>query len=291
MVDVTDKSKSVEARLDNLSLIELIPFTEKSDVILSLLSNTEPLKIQEASMNQLWESEDPMIASHIVSNWKMLGPQTRRMASDFLLYKKNNHSALLTALENKDINIGEMNFDLERRRTLLWWTDDEDTKSRAEALFSDAGVVNRKEVIHNMKASLHLEGSSQNGSDLFDVLCGQCHLYKNQGNDVGPILTEINRKSKESLLYEILDPNAAVDTRYINHKVELQDGTIHIGVVESETDQSVVIKKLGGSTEIINKTNIKEFVSLGTSMMPEGLEANLDHQQMADLLTFLQQGI
>lgn len=288
---ISNNSNPLDSRLENLDLVEIMPFAKKSEVLFSLLSNTEALKMQEAAMNQLWEYDDPTIATHIISNWKSLGPQTRRMASDLLLYKEHNHSALLTALETKDINIGEMNFDLERRRTLLWWTDDEDTKSRAQALFSDAGVVNRKDVIHQMKAALDMEGSTQNGSELFEVLCGQCHLYKNQGNDVGPVLTEINRKSKESLLYEILDPNAAVDTRYINHKVELTNGTIHIGIVESETDKSVILKKLGGSNVNIDKSEIQQFVSLGSSMMPEGLEENLNHQEMADLLAFLQHGM
>jgi len=142
-----------------------------------------------------------------------------------------------------------------------------------------------------MRPSLCLEGSRQKGSEVIDVLCGQCHLYKDQGNDVGPILTEINRKSKESLLYEILDLDAAVDTRYINHKVALEDGNIHIGIIDSETDQSVVIKKLGGARIQVNKAEIKEFISFGSSMMSEGLEANLNHQEMADLLAFLQLGI
>ena len=143
IIHVQEKSQALEARLDQLSIIELIPFADKSELLFSLLSITEPLKIQEAAMNQLWEYKEPSIANFIISNWKALGPQTRRMASDLLLYKENNHNALLTALENKDINIGEMNFDLERRRTLLWWTENENTKSRAEALFSDEGVVNR----------------------------------------------------------------------------------------------------------------------------------------------------
>jgi len=45
----------------------------------------------------------------------------------------------------------------------------------------------------------------------------------------------------------------------------------------------------GVSVEI-PKSDIVEFRSLGTSFMMEGLEANLDHQSMADLLSFLQKG-
>ncbi len=285
-----DADQSLESRLQSVSLLASVPFRRKQQTLFSLLENNQPLDLQQNALQQLWNVNDKKVGRFLVDKWNELSPSSRRHASDILLYKELHHDALLSGLESKQINIGEMNFDLERRRTLLWWTENENTKRRAEALFSDAGVVNRKDAIHNMKESLMLKGSVDKGSEVFDVLCGQCHLYKDQGYDVGPVLTEINRKSKESLLHEILDPNAAVDTRYINHKVEMLNGDIHLGIIHSETDQVIQLKKLGGSSVEIKKANIKSFASLGTSLMPEGLEGNMTHQEMADLMAFLQQG-
>jgi putative heme-binding domain-containing protein len=121
-------------------------------------------------------------------------------------------------------------------------------------------------------------------------VCSQCHIYGSKGEDVGPVLTEIDRKSKESLMHDILDPNAAVDTRYINHRAETYSGEVHMGIVDAETDQSITIKKMGGETVTINKGDIKSFTSLGSSLMMEGLEGNMTPQDLADLLTFLQTG-
>jgi putative heme-binding domain-containing protein len=253
------------------------------------LQNTEPLKIQETALQQLAAYPDPSIGKKIVALWPDLGPQIRRYAGNLLLYNKVHHDALLTGLEKRVINIGEMNFDLERRRTLLWWSDNDDTKRRAEALFSDAGVVNRKDAIDKMRPALTLNGSSTNGKQVFTNICSQCHIYGAEGIDVGPVLTEINRKSKEALLHDILDPNAAVDTRYINHRLETNSGDVHIGMVDTETDQFITIKKMGGEKVTINKTDIKKFNSLGTSLMMEGLEGSLTPQEMADLLAYLQQ--
>ena len=104
-----------------------------------------------------------------------------------------------------------------------------------------------------------------------------------------PYLTEINRKSKESLLHDILDPNAAVDTKYLNHRVRTKDGSIHMGIVQRETDTEVSLRMMGGVENTIPKVSIEEFTSLGVSMMPEGQEENMSHQDMADLLAFLQQ--
>ena len=275
-------------RLQQMALMELLPYKEKAEVLYQCLQNTEPLKLQEDALRQLSQFREPEIGWRVVKLWKELGPHTRRYASDLLLYIETNHNALLTGLEQGTINIGEMNFDLERRRTLLWWTDNEDTKKRAEKLFSDAGVTNRKDAIEKMKPALLLNGSAMNGEKVFESICSNCHVYGLKGKEVGPVLTEINRKSKESNLHDILDPNAAVDTKYINHRLVTSSGELHMGIVEAETDQYITLKKIGGEKVTVAKSEIKTFTSMGTSLMMEGLENSMTHQNMADLLAFLQ---
>jgi len=284
-----NQSNSIEDKLSKMKMLALLDYSEKSNVLFELLSTKEASSVQQESLYQLANAKDEEVGYRLVKSWADLGPQARRQASDILLYNEMHHDALLSGLEDDMINIGEMNFDLERRRTLLWWTDNDNTRSRAKALFSDTGVFNRKDVIDKMKDALALSGSADQGNELFISQCGQCHLYGTVGVDVGPVLTESNRKSKESLLYDILDPNAACETKYINHKLETIEGELHIGIVDVETDSDITIKKMGGTLITVNKNEIKSLTSLGSSMMPEGLEANLDHQQMADLLSYLLQ--
>ncbi len=275
-------------RYQQMALIHFLPYREKSDALFQCLLNTEPLNIQESAMRQLSTYQEVEIGMRLVKQWNELGPQARRWASDLLLYIEIHHDALLTGLEKGTISIGEMNFDLERRRTLLWWTDNENTKRRAKALFSDSGVTNRQDALNQMKDALTLAGSVTSGAKVFQNICSNCHLYGSQGQRVGPVLTEISRKSKESLMHDILDPNAAVETKYINHRLETKAGVVHIGIVDSETDLYIVIKKMGGETVTINKTDLKRFSSLGKSLMMEGLEGSMTSQEMADLLAYLQ---
>jgi putative membrane-bound dehydrogenase-like protein len=285
---VLNHTLSDSVRIQQMSLLKLLPYKEKSEVLYQCLQNNEPLKIQEEALRQLSEFREPEIGLRVVKIWNELSPQTRRYASDLLLYNESNHDALLTGLEQGTINIGEMNFDLERRRMLLWWTDNEKTKQRASVLFTDEGVTNRQEAIEKMKPALALNGSAEKGAKVFESICSNCHVYGSRGNDVGPVLTEINRKSKESLMHDILDPNAAVDTRYINHRLLTKEGAVHIGMVDSETDKYITIKKMGGEKVTVNKSDMKSFTSMGTSLMMEGLENSMSHQEMADLLEFLQ---
>ena len=91
-------------------------------------------------------------------------------------------------------------------------------------------------------------------------------------------------------MHDIIDPNAAVDPKYVNHSLETKSGLIHMGIVANETDKSVTIHKVGGEKVMISKSDIKSFRSLGTSLMMEGFENALSTQEMADLLEFLQKG-
>jgi len=286
--NLLDHSLPDSIRYQQLTLIHYLPYKEKSEALFLCLQNTEPLNIQEAALRQLSTYPEIEIGKRLVKQWSELGPQARRWASDLLLYIDLHHDALLTGLENGTINIGEMNFDLERRRTLLWWTENEETKRRAKALFSDSGVTNRQDAINQMKSAITLTGSVLNGDKVFQTICSNCHVYGSKGQRVGPVLTEISRKSKESLMHDILDPNAAVETKYINHRLETKGGIVHIGIVDSETDQNIVIKKMGGESVTVNKSDIKRFTSLGKSLMMEGLEGSMTPQEMADLLAYLQ---
>jgi putative heme-binding domain-containing protein len=105
---------------------------------------------------------------------------------------------------------------------------------------------------------------------------------------VGPSLADIGRKSKETLLYDILDPNAAVDTEYLAHTVVDNTGTYYTGVVVRETDPEVELQLTGGEVRTFGKNQIKRFFSSGLSLMPEGLEQGLTSQDLANLLAFLQ---
>ena len=287
---IANQTLPLAERIEWLQLMEMAPFSQRATYLYSLLDPREPLELQTEVLGQLWRSNDMGVPKELIARWGGLSPQIKAAAGNILLYKSGYQRALLTALENKTIQMGEMNFDLERRRTLLWWSEDPEVKKRAESLFSDAGVVTRKQAMDQMQVALTLPGNAANGQQLFLNLCSQCHQYSDLGVAVGPVLTEINRKSKASLMHDILDPNAAVNTQYINHRIRTKDGSIYTGIVEKEDDRQVVLKNMGGQEQIISKKDIDQFSSMGTSLMPEGLEASMQPGDLADLLAFLQRG-
>jgi putative heme-binding domain-containing protein len=99
----------------------------------------------------------------------------------------------------------------------------------------------------------------------------------------------MSRKSSYSLLHEILDPNAAADTRYLSHRLETSRGEVLIGIIAAEDDESLHLKMMGGLERSIPRREIKRLESTGLSLMPEGLEAGMEAQHLADLIAYLQQ--
>ncbi|GMV99884.1 MAG: hypothetical protein AMXMBFR84_10230 [Candidatus Hydrogenedentota bacterium] len=288
-----DVSLPKEARLDALNLVAFAPYDDRIDLLFSLLDTRQPKDVQVAAIAQIRQGANEAVAHRLLDVWTTLGPETRSVASDILIGNKSFHPILLTALESGMLPMGQMNFDLERRRALLFWSSDE-VKARAEKLFTDAGVVTRKEALEKMRPALSAKGDATKGHRVFQENCMKCHQIANEGFNVGPNLTEIARKSKETLLHDILDPNAAADTQYLAYAIlakdadTLEGGEIVSGLIVDETDAAVTLREAGGIERVFEKSNIAEMRATGLSFMPEELENTLTVESMADLLAFLQ---
>jgi putative heme-binding domain-containing protein len=93
-------------------------------------------------------------------------------------------------------------------------------------------------------------------------------------------------KPDEQLLEAILDPNRAVEQRYVTHTIRTQDGKDHTGLLAEETANSITLK-LGMSTETLLRTDIVRSTPGTQSLMPVGLEAMLKPQDIADILAWM----
>jgi putative heme-binding domain-containing protein len=89
------------------------------------------------------------------------------------------------------------------------------------------------------------------------------------------------------LLTAILDPNAAVEARYLGYTAETKSGREFTGIITAETPNNLVMRGADGTEETILRTDLKQLLGSGLSLMPEGMESALKPQDMADLLAFI----
>jgi putative membrane-bound dehydrogenase-like protein len=287
---VTDSEYSPEVRVEQLGLVAFAPYDARVELLFGLLDPREPRSVQVAAIDQITNDGGTDDAERLIAMWPTLGPGVRERAGNFLLYRRPNNPLLLNALEDGRLKLGEMNFHLERRRHLLW-ADDKSIAARAEKLFSDAGVVTRAQAIEAMRPALKLTGDPQRGHAIYQERCAECHQIGTEGYDVGPNLTDIFRKSPEQLMHDILDPNSAAEPAYLAYTAvpaaDNFDADIVSGLLVAETDDAITLRQAGGAETTFARKMIESFTTTGLSLMPEELEADLDHQAFADLLAFL----
>ena len=90
------------------------------------------------------------------------------------------------------------------------------------------------------------------------------------------------------MLASIIDPSRQVDPKYIAYTAVFNDGRAMVGIIGSESGESLQITVPGAGDQSINRNQLKSLTSLDQSLMPNGLEAGLTHQNIADLVKFLQ---
>ena len=147
----------------------------------------------------------------------------------------------------------------------------------------------RQPVIEEMTKYLlsQAKGDAQKGLAVYDRICGQCHVMHNRGYEVGPNITRNGRGNFEQLIVSVFDPSLVIGDAYKSVAVLTVDGRIINGIVVEQSDQRVVLKIQGGKQEVIPTADIEELKQSSQSLMPEGLEAQMTKQELADLFALL----
>src|SRR5205823_378119 len=78
-----------------------------------------------------------------------------------------------------------------------------------------------------------------------------CHRLGTVGQAVGPDLAQVRDKDPDWLLVALLDPNQAVDAKYLNYTAVLKNGVTLSGVVSSEGGNSLTLTGTDGKPQVV----------------------------------------
>jgi putative heme-binding domain-containing protein len=260
---------------------------EDVDALAGLLVPQTDRDLQAAAVSALGRLSDPRVPELLVRGWKGYGPTLRLQVCDALIARNDRAMQFLDALERKDVLASEL--DPVRRQRLL---DHRDVGIRERAAKILAGAVSpdRQKVVDAYQPALKLSGDRQRGVQVFTRACATCHRLGEIGHAVGPDLASVGDKSPQGLLVSILDPNRAVEARYLAYVAQMKNGQSLVGVLASETGNSVTLLEPDGKERVLLRTALEELTSTGKSLMPEGLETSVTPQEMADLIAYLRGG-
>ena len=193
-------------------------------------------------------------------------------------------SSLLDAVESGKIGRGELD---PARIALLKVHPNEAIADRVSKLFTSATNQARQLVIKDYQSALDLRGTPESGKMLFKKHCSACHRLENIGNQVGADLNGVRNRGLDAVLLNILDPNREVKPKYLTYVLIDLDGRSITGMISEESANSITVRKPDGTSSTVLRSEIDLLKSTGLSFMPEGLEKQINKQQMADLLAYL----
>ncbi|MBV8881867.1 MAG: HEAT repeat domain-containing protein [Planctomycetaceae bacterium] len=134
-------------------------------------------------------------------------------------------------------------------------------------------------------------GDPARGRDVFfgkKVACSTCHTIQSQGGRVGPDLSKIaSIRTGRDLLESIVFPSASFARGYEPYLLRTKDGAILDGLISRETADAVYLFTTDRNERRVPRSSIDVLQPGKTSIMPQGLDAQLSKEELSDLLSFL----
>ena len=282
-----EESQPVTARAAAASLLAKNP-SRRADTLALLsgwLAPRQPSELQRASISALAMTADASVPGTLLDGWPSFSPETRAAALE-AMFSREPWTFLMLERAQKD---GTPTFDATRRNQLLKHSSAR-VRELAGQVFDTSTVSSRAKIIEQFQPALKLTGDATRGEAVFTKLCITCHKRGAVGNEVGPDLRSVAGHPPEKLLTNILDPSADVQPGFHAYHCRLADGTELYGLIAAETGNSITFKLADATTRIVLRTDIAELRGANVSLMPEGLEAGLGHQDVADLIQLLRLG-
>jgi len=223
--------------------------------------------------------------------WKMLFHEwvshttsTREVMIAESLRSSAGIDALVSALEADIISAQELPAST---RQVLGQLHDESLRRRVQPILASVAPANRTEALKRYADVSRRSGDPARGAKVFKQNCQTCHAMQGVGHKVGPDLASVASRRTDLLIVDILDPSRQLSPDFVNYLAVTKDGRVLNGVIAGETTESVTLRRDEGQQDTISRSNIEELRATGKSIMPDGLEAKLTPDQLADLIEFL----
>ena len=280
-----DGSAKASERIGAIRALALASERKAAPVLKACLSGSQPPEVQRAVAEEMLRLGSASMSEEVVLRAKDLAKEAREAIVRELLAKAEGPRRLLAAVEAGHLEASALS-----AGDVQSLVKSKDSKLSVDARRVLASVIppSRDEMMSKYKDALSLNGDGAKGRLIFQQRCIICHVAAGQGMAVGPDLITVKTKGRDGLLSAIVEPNKEVAAQYLQYTVNTKDNETIVGVVTEDTAAGMTLKMPGGITRTVERAQIKGTSSSGQSLMPEGLEAGMSVQDMADLLTFIE---
>ncbi len=140
----------------------------------------------------------------------------------------------------------------------------------------------------NLQDLANKKGNAQRGKLVFEKYCLGCHQVNGGGINFGPDLSLIGDKlDKNALLSAIVYPSLGIGFGYEGFSIETNDGKKYNGFIESQTENEIRLRMMGGLSQSIQAADIEKKEPMAESLMTENLHELMTEEELANLLEYL----
>ena len=285
---VTDDAASVPQRVAALSLLgrDLASNEQDAIALANLLRPQNPPGLQVAALTRLGQLNGDAVPNTLLQTWSVLSPSLREQSLDVLLRRPRWTQILIKSMETNALPLSDLSASVRQR--LLAHSDDS-LRQRAQKLLAAPEYLERAQLVARYLPQVReARGDANLGAALFAVHCVACHRLRGAGQGAAPDLSSVVDRAPERMLIAILDPNRAMEDRYINYLVRTRGGDEFSGMLAGESANSITLVSPSGIRETILRTDLESLTSTRLSLMPDGFEQLLKPQDIADLLAHLE---
>jgi putative heme-binding domain-containing protein len=167
-------------------------------------------------------------------------------------------------------------------------------QKQAEALYARLNVDAAKQENQLEQLMTILKaGDVRRGQLVFHsekAACFSCHAIGYRGGNVGPDLTRIGSvRAERDLLEAIVFPSASLVRSFEPVAIATNTGKMYNGLIRGETADDLLLATGVNQEARIARREIEEIRPSSVSIMPAGLDQQLTHQELADLVAFLKE--
>jgi putative membrane-bound dehydrogenase-like protein len=253
----------------------------------SLLAPQRSPELQLAAVAALVRTQRPDTPEILLGGWSAHSPAVRNQIVDGLAAREPWSLAFLDAIERGQIGASQLDA---RRRQQFLASRSKGVRDKAEKVLAGAVDSNRQKIVDAyLAAATRNAGNATQGKAAFAKRCANCHRLEGTGFAVGPDLAPLTHKPTDYMLTAVLDPNRAVEDRYLEYVALTADGRQLTGILVEDTGASLTLAAPEGKRHVIPRGELEQLKSSGKSLMPEGLERDVQAAEMADILAYLKQ--
>lgn len=288
---MADTGEKDDVRRAFVSVVGQSGREDASTRLLALLT-AEPAEadaIRLAALGALEHFSDRAIGEAVLANYARWPAALRQRAIGLLCSRAAWSQLLVAAVASKQIDA--MDVSLDQARQMLTHGNAE----LAAAIEGQWGKIRpatpgeKHAYVPVIGRILNEQpGDRDRGHQLFTKHCATCHTLFGEGNKIGPDLTSADRKNRDALLLNILDPSGYIRPEYVAQVAVLGDGRILTGMVTEATPQQVTLVDAKNQKYTLARAEIDELQPATLSLMPERLLEPLAPQEIRDLFRYLQ---